>query len=132
MHTVPSFRSTSSDRVALARGRSSQPAPGARRISSDLVTVAQRTPSDLVTVARDRSSHPVPAARAVPGPRGRARLRSARGQGTVEYVALVLLVAGVLAGVVVAGKGLKGDVLAKKVVSQIENAIGKVEGVGTK
>src|SRR5947207_2459695 len=38
-----------------------------------------------------------------------ARLRDERGQGTVEYVALILLVALVMAGVVAAMKGFKTD-----------------------
>jgi hypothetical protein len=38
-----------------------------------------------------------------------ARLMEARGQGTVEYVALILLVALVMAGVVAAMKGFRSD-----------------------
>ncbi len=51
-----------------------------------------------------------------------AGLRDARGQGTVEYVALILLVALVMAGVVAAMKGFRtdegkelGDVLIGKI-----------------
>lgn len=60
-----------------------------------------------------------------------ARLRAApqRGQGTVEYVALILLVAGVLAGAVAMTKSSKFD-LAKQVETQITNAIKKVGGGG--
>lgn len=50
-----------------------------------------------------------------------------RGQGTVEYVALILLVAGVLAGAVAMTKSSKFD-LAKQVETQITNAITKVGG----
>ncbi|MSX02339.1 MAG: hypothetical protein F2813_04165 [Actinobacteria bacterium] len=57
-----------------------------------------------------------------------ARLRDDRGQGTVEYVALILLVAGVLAGVIVAGKSLKGGGIAQTVVGKLKEAI---DGVGS-
>ena len=40
---------------------------------------------------------------------GVARLRSEAGQGTVEYVALILLVALVMAGMVAAMKGYRTD-----------------------
>jgi len=56
-----------------------------------------------------------------------ARLRCApqRGQGTVEYVALLLLVAGVLAAAVaVAGKGSFD--LEKVITGELKEAIGKV------
>ena len=49
------------------------------------------------------------------------------GQGTVEYVALILLVAAVLAGVVAVGHGLKGGGIAEAVVHQLKQAI---SGVG--
>lgn len=58
-----------------------------------------------------------------------ATLRQARlqaGQGTVEYVALILLIAAVLAGVIAAGQGLKGGGIAQTVVGQLKDAI---EGV---
>ncbi len=58
-----------------------------------------------------------------------AALRDARvqaGQGTVEYVALILLIAAVLAGVIAAGQGLKGGGIAQTVVGQLKDAI---EGV---
>ena len=48
------------------------------------------------------------------------------GQGTVEYVALILLIAAVLAGVIAAGQGLKGGGIAQTVVGQLKDAI---EGV---
>ena len=48
------------------------------------------------------------------------------GQGTVEYVALILLIAAVLAGVIAAGQGLKGGGIAQTVVGQLKEAI---EGV---
>ena len=54
------------------------------------------------------------------------RLTAESGQGTVEYVALVLLVAGLMAGMVVAGKGLKGNGLDKAVADRIKEAIGSV------
>ncbi len=54
-----------------------------------------------------------------------ARLASQRGQGTVEYVALILLVAALLAGVVAATKGTKFGTgqIAETIVQQIRNAL---------
>jgi hypothetical protein len=48
-----------------------------------------------------------------------------RGQGTVEYVALILLVAALLAGVVAATKGTKFGTgqIAETIVKQIRNAL---------
>jgi Flp pilus assembly pilin Flp len=58
------------------------------------------------------------------------RLRSESGQGTVEYVALILLVALVMAGVVAAMKGYRtdqGKELGDVIVSKIKEAVRKVE-----
>ena len=52
-----------------------------------------------------------------------------RGQGTVEYVALILLVAGLFATVVVAAGGVKGKGIADAVTDKIKATI---EGVGAK
>jgi hypothetical protein len=61
---------------------------------------------------------------------GRARaVAGERGQGTVEYVALILLVAGVMAGVIAAGHGLKGGNIAQTVVAKLKQAI---DGVGAR
>lgn len=51
--------------------------------------------------------------------------RDERGQGTVEYVALILLVAALLAGVVAATKGTKFGTgqIAETIVKQIKNAL---------
>ena len=48
-----------------------------------------------------------------------------RGQGTVEYVALILLVAALLAGVVAATKGTKFGTggIAEAIVGQIKSAL---------
>jgi hypothetical protein len=57
-------------------------------------------------------------------------LRSARGQGTVEYVALILLVALVMAGVVAAMKGFRtgeGKELGDVIVGKIKEAVKKVQ-----
>ncbi|SEH13726.1 Flp family type IVb pilin [Thermoleophilum album] len=57
-------------------------------------------------------------------------LRSERGQGTVEYVALILLVALVMAGVVASVKGFKtdkGGTLADALLNKISDAIDKVK-----
>jgi hypothetical protein len=50
---------------------------------------------------------------------------SERGQGTVEYVALILLVAALLAGVVAATKGTKFGTggIAEAIVTQIKSAL---------
>jgi len=58
------------------------------------------------------------------------RLRDARGQGTVEYVALILLVALVMAGVVAAMKGFRtgdGKELGDAIVGKIKEAVNKVQ-----
>ena len=57
-------------------------------------------------------------------------LRAARGQGTVEYVALILLVALVMAGVVAAMKGFKtdeGKELGDIIIGKIKEAVRKVQ-----
>jgi hypothetical protein len=59
-----------------------------------------------------------------------ARLRRQTGQGTVEYVALILLVALIMAGVVAAMKGFKtdeGQQLGDVILSKIREAVRKVE-----
>lgn len=56
-------------------------------------------------------------------------LRRGTGQGTVEYVALILLVALVMAGVVAAMKGFKtdqGKELGDVILSKIKDAVKKV------
>ena len=58
------------------------------------------------------------------------RLRTAAGQGTVEYVALILLVALVMAGVVAALEGFKTDQgkdLGDAIIGKIKDAVRKVE-----
>jgi hypothetical protein len=59
----------------------------------------------------------------------RSRLAESSGQGTVEYVALILLVAGLFATVVVAAGGVKGKGIADAVTDRIKATI---EGVGAK
>jgi hypothetical protein len=54
-------------------------------------------------------------------------LSSSRGQGTVEYVGLILLIAGVIGAVVAFGATFKGDGLGKTIVDKLQHAI---EGVG--
>jgi hypothetical protein len=59
-----------------------------------------------------------------------ARLRGQAGQGTVEYVALILLVALVMAGMVAAMKGFKtdeGQELGDVILGKIKDAVRKVE-----
>jgi len=57
-------------------------------------------------------------------------LRDPRGQGTVEYVALILLVALIMAGVVAAMKGFKtdeGKQLGDIILGKIKQAVRRVE-----
>ena len=59
-----------------------------------------------------------------------AALRRQAGQGTVEYVALILLVALVMAGVVTAMKGFKtndGKELGDAILGKIKDAVRKVQ-----
>lgn len=54
-------------------------------------------------------------------------LRDDRGQGTVEYVGLILLLAVVLAGVVKAAHGFSDDKgIATTIVTKLKQAIGNV------
>ena len=55
------------------------------------------------------------------------RAREERGQGTVEYVGLILLVAVILAGVVKASGSFSDTGIAEAVVKKLKGAI---EGVG--
>ena len=58
----------------------------------------------------------------------RERLRPQAGQGTVEYVALILLVAAVMAAVVAATTNkAEGATIAKKVTDELKNAIESVK-----
>ena len=59
-----------------------------------------------------------------------AAVLDSRGQGTVEYVALILLVALVMAGVVAAMKGFRtdeGKELGDVILSKIKEAVRKVQ-----
>ncbi|HEV7844648.1 MAG TPA: hypothetical protein VGO83_00175 [Thermoleophilaceae bacterium] len=59
-----------------------------------------------------------------------AALLNTRGQGTVEYVALILLVALVMAGVVAAMKGFRtdeGKELGDVIIAKIKEAVRKVQ-----
>jgi hypothetical protein len=60
---------------------------------------------------------------------GRAVVRGEHGQGTVEYVALILLVAALLAGVVAAtkGKSFGTGQIAETIVKQIKNALDTIK-----
>jgi hypothetical protein len=53
-------------------------------------------------------------------------LAAEHGQGTVEYVALILLVAGVFAAVVAAGGAGTGRSIAGKITKQIQTQIDHV------
>lgn len=58
-----------------------------------------------------------------------AGLRAQCGQGTVEYVGLILLIAAVLAGVVKAADGFSDDKsIATTIVDKLKDAIGGVGG----
>ena len=59
-----------------------------------------------------------------------ARLADEGGQGTVEYVALILLVALIMAGVIAAMKGFKtdqGQELGDVILGKIKEAVRKVQ-----
>ena len=56
-------------------------------------------------------------------------LREQTGQGTVEYVGLMLLLATLLTGVVVAAGALKGGGLAQEIANKLKETI---ESVGKK
>jgi hypothetical protein len=55
--------------------------------------------------------------------------RGERGQGTVEYVALILLVAALLAGIVAATKGTKFSTggIAETIVKQMKQALESIK-----
>jgi hypothetical protein len=53
-------------------------------------------------------------------------VRETRGQGTVEYVGLILLVAVILAGVVKASGGLNDSTIAEAVIKKLKGAIDTV------
>jgi len=56
-----------------------------------------------------------------------ARLwRDQTGQGTVEYVGIMLLLATLLAGVVLAAKSMKGDGIAEEIAKQLKGAISNI------
>jgi hypothetical protein len=55
-------------------------------------------------------------------------LRREDGQGTVEYVGIMLLLATVLGAVVVAAKGQKDFNLATTIVNEVKDAIKNVGG----
>jgi Flp pilus assembly pilin Flp len=57
-----------------------------------------------------------------------ALLRDERGQGTVEYVGLILLIAGVIGAVVKFGGGVDGGDIGGTIVDKLKTAI---EGVKT-
>jgi hypothetical protein len=62
--------------------------------------------------------------------RGLGRLAGQAGQGTVEYVALILLVALIMAGVVTAMKGYKtdqGKSLGDTVLQKIKDSVDHVQ-----
>jgi hypothetical protein len=61
---------------------------------------------------------------------GVLRLHRDAGQGTVEYVALILLIALVMAGVIAAMKGFKtdqGQELGDVIIGKIKEAVRKVQ-----
>jgi Flp pilus assembly pilin Flp len=58
---------------------------------------------------------------------GHEIVRRERGQGTVEYVALILLVAVVLAGVVAATKNVGDGDIGKQLIAKLKESLGKVK-----
>lgn len=59
-------------------------------------------------------------------------LREQSGQGTVEYVGLMLLLATLLTGVVAVGSTLKGGGLAEEIAGKLKSTIENVGGGGKK
>ncbi len=61
-----------------------------------------------------------------------ARLcREQAGQGTVEYVGLIVMLGTLLAGVVALAGGMEGGGIAQAIVEQLKAAITKVVDAGT-
>jgi len=60
--------------------------------------------------------------------RAHAWIARERGQGTVEYVGLIMLIAAILAVVLTAG-GVKSGEVATAVVDKLKKAIDKVGGI---
>lgn len=60
----------------------------------------------------------------------RRRLADQRGQGTVEYVGIILLVAGVLAAVVAWGKSYSDKEIGQSVTEKLNKAINQAAGSG--
>ncbi len=56
------------------------------------------------------------------------RWRDQSGQGTVEYVGLILLMGVLIAGVVKASSGFNDTTVADAVVKKLKNAIESVDG----
>jgi Flp pilus assembly pilin Flp len=78
-----------------------------------------------VPVPRATGARSTPTALAARVHHGLIRLRDAeRGQGTVEYVALAMLIAAVMVGVVAVAGTLKGGGIAQAVVEKVKSAIG--------
>jgi hypothetical protein len=59
--------------------------------------------------------------------RAHAGLMRERGQGTVEYVGLVLLLAVLIAGMVKASSAFSDTSIADEIVKKLKSAIDKVE-----
>ncbi|HWK26310.1 MAG TPA: hypothetical protein VNS09_07105 [Solirubrobacter sp.] len=62
--------------------------------------------------------------------RAHAALARERGQGTVEYVGLLLLVGVLIAGIVAASGKVGDDSIAKAIVTKLKSAISGVGGTG--
>lgn len=60
--------------------------------------------------------------------RAHAALARDRGQGTVEYVGLILLMGVLIAGVVAASGKVGDDSIAKSIVTKLKTAISSVGG----
>jgi hypothetical protein len=58
------------------------------------------------------------------------RLGGQAGQGTVEYVALMLLVGAIMTAVIGAGGGTSAKTIADKVTSKIASSVDGVKGKG--
>ena len=82
------------------------------------------------SIRHGRSTCTAPSATYTPAPPSRSPTCQSAGQGTVEYVALILLVALVMAGMVAAMKGFKtgeGKELGDVILSKIKQAVRRVQ-----
>jgi hypothetical protein len=110
--------------VSLKRGSCFDPVWIGRRVLPKIVFTSNRGGAMFY-----RSMGRVHAATVGQGERIRGRLAAEGGQGTVEYVGLILLVSLLMVGMLAAMKGFsgrQGTELAELIVDKIQTAVDKV------